>query len=67
MPNERDRRNRTLGENEELVDVETLRSCFDEGCELVVDADGRILGADGAGTDDPSLQTLSKLRRWFGR
>ena len=54
---------RTIGADEELVDMETLRSCFDEGCSLVIDSDGRMVSADGE--EDPSLQTLSKLRRWY--
>ena len=61
MPRRNDRR--TLGQDEDLVDMETLRSCFDEGCNLVIDGDGRMMTPDGE--EDPSLQTLSKLRRWY--
>ena len=61
MPRRENRR--TISAEEELVHMETLRSCFDEGCNLVIDSDGRIVSADGE--EDPSLQTLSKLRRWY--
>ena len=54
---------RTIGAEEEIVDMETLRSCFDEGCNLVIDSEGRMVSSDGE--EDPSLQTLSKLRRWY--
>ncbi len=54
---------RTLSEDQELVDLETLRSCFDEGCDLVIDSEGRMVSADG--DEDGSLQRLSKLRRWY--
>ena len=54
----------TRAAEEVTVDLEELRSCFDEGCEIVVDAEGRVLGRedrDGAA----SVQVLSKLRRWY--